>query len=38
MLINGLAGRGFANALSFYLSRRGEYLASVEQLAAEHPA
>ena len=33
LLINGLAGRGFANALSFYLSRRREYLSSMEQLA-----
>jgi hypothetical protein len=37
MLINGLAGRGFASALSFYLSRREEYLAGMEQLAAGDP-
>ncbi len=38
LLINGLVGRNFAGALSFYLSRRGEYLASMARIAGDQAA
>ena len=35
MLVNGLVGRNFAGALSFYLSHNDEYLCSMEKLCLQ---
>ena len=37
LLVDGLTGRNFARALSFYLDRRHDYLRAMEKLLSDQP-